>query len=118
EIYDLHASIWHPDDNYKQLVAEFLDETKDRRKFLYLEDIYEDDISQDIYRWSIYFDLILIPDPFQTPWSKKREYNPLSDSKIYLTDTLKLVYFLTLVSPLISANKLVIVPNIPDFNPK
>lgn len=117
EIYDLHASIWHPDDNLNVLVTQFLDETRSRKKFLHLGDIYQEDVFEDINRWSLYFDQILIIDPFHTPWSKKQKYNPLNDPQIYLRDTLKLVYFLTLVSPLIESGKLVLIPNISSFNP-
>lgn len=114
KIYNLHADIWHPTDPFKDLANEFT--TDEMARCLYLGDIEAFDVVQQIWRWSLSFDQILVPDPFHSPWPKKAEYNPIASPAQYETDTLKLVYFLSLVAPLVANGQLVLVPDPTDFD--
>lgn len=115
KIYDLHADIWRPDDDQWALAEGIRKE--DRSRFLYLGDVEPEEIVEKVWRWSLHFDQILIPDPFQSPWGRKPEFNPLSKPVQFETDTLKLVYLLSVLYPLIMAKKVVFIQDPSDFNP-
>lgn len=115
KIYDLHADIWRPDDDHLSLAEGIRKD--DRVKFLYLGEIEPEEISKKIWRWALHFDQILIPDPFLSPWAMNNKYNPLVQPVQYETDTLKLVYLIMILYPLIMAKKVVFIPDPSDFNP-
>ncbi|MBI2604657.1 MAG: hypothetical protein HYW49_01125 [Deltaproteobacteria bacterium] len=115
KIYDLHADMWRPDDDHWALAEAIRNDG--RSKFLYLGEVEPEEIVDKVWRWSLHFDLILIPDPFHSPWSRKPEFNPLSKPIQFETDTLKLVYMLSALYPLIMAKKVAFIQDPSDFNP-
>lgn len=115
KIYDLHADIWRPDDDQWALAEGVRNE--DRSRFLYMGEVEPEEIVDKVWRWALHFDQILIPDPFQSPWARKPEFNPLSKPVQFETDTLKLVYLLSVLYPLIMAKKVVFIQDPSDFNP-
>lgn len=115
KIYDLHADIWRPDDDHWLLSESVRQE--ERSRFLYLGEVEPEEIVNKVWRWSLHFDQILIPDPFQSPWARKEEFNPLSKPVQFETDTLKLIYMLSVLYPLIMSKKVVFIPDPSDFNP-
>lgn len=114
-IYDLHADIWRPDDDQWALAESIRSE--DRTRFLYMGEVEPEEIVDKVWRWALHFDQILIPDPFQSPWARKPELNPLSKPVQFESDTLKLVYLLSVLYPLIMAKKVVFIQDPSDFNP-
>ncbi|MDE3269119.1 MAG: hypothetical protein OYH77_02415, partial [Pseudomonadota bacterium] len=116
QIYDLHADVWHPSDPFKELASDLID--KKFQRFLYLGDIEPNDVLEQIFRWSLYLDQILIPDPFLSPWATNKQFNPIANSDQAKLEALKLVYFLILLSPLLHTGQVVIVPNPTEFNHK
>jgi hypothetical protein len=115
KIYDLHADIWRPDDDQWAL-AEGL-RSENRSRFLYMGEVEPEEIIDKVWRWTLHFDQILIPDPFQSPWARKPEFNPLSKPVQFETDTLKLIYLLHVLYPLIVEKKVVFIQDPSDFNP-
>ncbi len=71
QIYDLHADIWHPSDPLKELASDLID--KKFQRYLYLGGIEPHDVLQQVFRWSLYLDQILIPDVVKL---SKSEINP------------------------------------------
>jgi len=65
----------------------------------------------------LHFDQILIPDPFQSAWSRKEEFNPIAQPDQYLDDTLMLVYSMAMLQPLIDSGQVLFVPDPADFLP-
>lgn len=115
KIYDLHADIWRPDDDQWALAEAVRNEGRSR--FLYMGEVEPEEIVDKVWRWALHFDQILIPDPFQSPWARKPEFNPLSKPVQFETDTLKLVYLLSVLYPLIMAKKVVFIQDPSDFDP-
>ena len=114
QIYDLHADIWHPSDPFGELASDLIDNKFQR--FLYLGGVEQDDIFEQIFRWSLYLDQVLIPDPFLTPWLTNKQFNPIANPDQIKLEALKLVYFLILISPLVHTGQVLLVPNPADFN--
>lgn len=115
KIYDLHADIWRPDDDHWTLAETIRKE--ERSRFLYMGEVEPEEIVDKVWRWALHFDQILIPDPFQSPWARKSEFNPLSKPVQFETDTLKLVYLLSVLYPLIMEKKVIFIQDPSDFNP-
>ena len=115
QIYDLHADIWHPNDHFKEISSDFID--KRFQRYLYVGGIEIADILNQIFRWSLYLDQILIPDPFIPTWATSNEHNPLAHPAKYELEALKMVYFLILISPLVQSGQVLLVPNPADFGP-
>lgn len=116
QIYDLHADVWHPSDPLKELVSDLID--KKFQRFLYLGGVEPNDVFEQIFRWSLYLDQLLIPDPFLSPWATNKQFNPIANPDQMKLEALKLVYFLILISPLVHTGQVLIVPNPTEFNHK
>lgn len=117
-IYDLHASVWHPQDDFNKLAEDYRALTIHKTKYLYLGDIKPHDIVRSIFQLCGVFDQIIIVDPFNSPWIMNSERNPLRKPEAYETDTLQLVFLLVMISPLIAAEKVVLLPDVSNYNYK
>jgi hypothetical protein len=115
KIYDLHADLWHPNDNFKEMAQELASEKKLR--VIYIGDVEQYDVMDQIWRMCLHFDQILIPDPFQSAWSRKEEFNQIAKPDQYLDDTLMLVYSMAMLQPLIETGQVLFVPDPADFLP-
>ena len=116
QIYDLHADVWHPSAPFRELASDLID--KKFQRFIYLGGVEPNDVFEQIFRWSLYLDQILIPDPFLSPWVTNKQFNPIANPDQMKLEALKLVYFLILISPLVHTGQVLIVPNPTEFNHK
>lgn len=112
ELYKVIASIWPPETN----IYDLLPEPNNRLRALYLGDSNPDLLIKNVFRFGLYSDEILIIDPFINPSFTSKEYNPIEKPTQYYVETLKLVYFMILLEPWVSAKIVSVIPNPGMFN--
>jgi hypothetical protein len=86
-----------------------------RLRALYLGDIYPEMIANNILRFSLYSDQLLVVDPFHNPWCRAPKYNPIENPDQFKSDTIKLVYFLFQIAPWIEAGIVSLIPDPSDL---
>jgi hypothetical protein len=111
-LYQFISDLWPPDTNLIRL----LPPPNQKLRALYLGDVHPDTVVRNIFRFGLYTDEIFVIDPFHTPWSMAKEVNPIENPSQFKEDTLKLVFFTTLVEPWIRAGLLSLVPNPDKFD--
>lgn len=112
-LYQFVSDLWPPSTNLIRL----LPAPDHRLKALYLGDVYPELIVRNVFRFGLYADQIFIIDPFHTPWSMGREVNPIERPEEFKEDTLKLIYFATLIDPWVREGLVTLVPNPGKFDP-
>jgi len=113
EFYEVQAGLWMPDTNWAQIIPG----PDGRLRALYLGDIRPELIPENLIRFSLYTDEILVVDPFHNPWRLQAEYNPIDNPDQFKTDTLKLIYFLSQMDPWIRSGIVKLIPDPGDFYP-
>jgi hypothetical protein len=114
--YEVQASLW-PLWPLETNWSAVMPQASAKLRALYLGEIEPRDIVRNLVRFSLYSDELLAVDPFHNPWHLRPEYNPIDNPDQYKSDTLRLVYFLSLVSPWIRSGLLQLIPNPSDFYP-
>jgi hypothetical protein len=110
--YDTYADLWPPDTQLENLI----DTDHFISTALYLGDIdLYDDYKKIISLLSL-FDTIYIIDPFQNPWTRKTEFNPIASPNSFKADTLKIIHFMVMIHPLVMTDKVRIIPDLFDFH--
>ena|SRR5580704_10939773 len=100
EFYEVQAALWPPDTDWSAMMS-WADDSKLRA--LYLGDVKPELVLQNLLRFSLYADELLVVDPLMNPWIIKPEFNPIDNPDQYKSDTLKLVYVLLQIAPWIEA---------------
>ncbi len=89
----------------------------DKLRALYLGDVRPDLILNNVVRFSLYTDEILIVDPFGLARSRQPAYNPILNPDQYKSDTVQLVYVLYQLAPWIISGIVKLIPDPHDFIP-
>jgi hypothetical protein len=113
EFYEVQAALWPPDTDWSAMMS-WADDSKLRA--LYLGDVKPELVLQNLLRFSLYADELLVVDPLMNPWIIKPEFNPIDNPDQYKSDTLKLVYVLLQIAPWIEAGIVRLIPDPGDFN--
>jgi hypothetical protein len=113
ELYTVVATIWPKDTDVEALLAG----PEDKLRAQYLGAARPELVLQNIFRFSLYADQILILDPFHNPWSMTPEFNPIHAPDQYREETLRLVLFTSLLKPWIEADLVQLIPDPNDFLP-
>lgn len=74
-------------------------------------------ILQNIVRYSLYSDELLVVSPFYNPMTIAPQYNPVVHTELYKQDTLEMVAFMFRLAPWIEAGIVSMIPNPCDFDP-
>jgi hypothetical protein len=96
--------------------VEELPEPNGSLRAVYMGDVTPRAMAQNVTRFGLYADQVLIFNPLRSPHTFSDEYNPVLHPEQWLPDTLKLAYFLVSVSPWVGAGLLELIPSPFDYN--
>jgi hypothetical protein len=113
KFYEFQAQLWPPETNWISLIPP----ADQKLRALYLGEIEPQNIAANLVRYSLYSDELLIVSPFHNPWNLRAEYNPIENPDQYISDTIRLMYFLFEVAPWIQSGILKIIPDPGEFYP-
>jgi hypothetical protein len=113
-IHGLYGALWPRDTNIMELLPR-----PDGRclRALYMGFIDARTIASSVTSWLLYFDEIVIVNPFINPAFKKREYSPVESPGQYKEQTLKNVALLTTLAPFIAEGVVHMIPEQAEFDP-
>ena len=112
EFYRIMAWLWPPQTDLTSLLPK-----PDRTlRGLYIGDTRPYDILQNIVRYSLYTEEIIVVSPFLAPLTMKEEFSPIANPQKYRQDTLELIYFAFALAPWIEAGIVNMIPNPMDFD--
>jgi hypothetical protein len=112
EFYTFIAQLW-PVDTDSRLIMPAPDTTL---RALYLGENEPELMLQNVFRFCLYADQIVIVNPFDNPNMMAEEFNPILHPGEWRLQTLRLVYHLMLLAPLIEAGLVILIPDPGDFN--
>jgi hypothetical protein len=112
EFYTVIANLWQPDTNLESI----LPEPDSTLRALYLGEYEPELMLENVFRFCLYTDQILLTNPFPNPNLVAEKYNPISHPDEWRLQTLKLVFHLVLLAPWIDAGLVVLIPDPGDFN--
>jgi len=85
-------------------------------KALYLGENEPEMMVQNVFRFSLYADQILVVNPFQNPNVLAEEFNPIARPGEWRIQTLRVIYQLSQLAPWIDAGLVVLIPDPGDFD--
>lgn len=112
ELYKIIAWLWPPQTDITPLFPK-PDKTL---RGLYMGDTRPQDILQNIVRYSLYTEEIIVVSPFLAPLTMREEFSPIANPQQYRQDTLELIYFAFALAPWIEAGIVNMIPNPMDFD--
>ena len=83
---------------------------------LYLGENDPEMMVENVFRFCLYADQIVIVNPFENPNLMAEEYNPINRPGEWKIQTIRLVFHLMLLAPWIEAGLVVLIPDPGDFN--
>ncbi|MCL4353942.1 SEC-C domain-containing protein, partial [Patescibacteria group bacterium] len=112
ELYKIITWLWPPQTD----ITSLLPQPSKVLRGLYTGDERPQDILQNIVRYSLYTEEILVVSPFLAPLTMREEFSPLYNPRQYRQDTLELIYFALSIAPWIEAGIVNMIPNPMDFD--
>lgn len=112
EFYTVIANIWPLDTNLERI----LPEPDSTLRALYLGEYEPELMLENVFRFCLYTDQILLTNPFPNPNLLAEKYSPISHPDEWRLQTLRLVFHLVLLAPWIDAGLVVLIPDPGDFN--
>jgi hypothetical protein len=112
EFYRFIAALWPVDTDYLSL----LPSPDSSLRALYLGENDPEMMLQNVFRFSLYADQIILVNPFDNPNLLAEQYNPVLKPEEWRVQTLRLVYHLGILAPWIAAGLVVLVPDPGDFD--
>ena len=113
KFYEVQAALWNPEDTDWE---DIMPRPDGRLRALYLGDVYPEMIANNILRFSLYSDELMVIDPFHNPWRLQPKYNPIENPNQFKSDTVKLIYFLFRMEPWICSGIVSLIPDPCDFH--
>ena len=111
ELYQAHNAIWATDD-----VDSLLPPKIEGLTSLFLGKIDAEELTQRVFRFGLYTDQILVPNPFTFPAPAGR--HPLEAPQGYIRDTLKLLYFVLRLAPWIRSGYVQLIGDPMHYQPE
>lgn len=112
EFYRVVAWLWPPQTD----ITPLLPKPDATLRGLYTGDTRPQEILQNIVRYSLYTEEIIVVSPFLAPLTMKPEFSPIYAPGKYRQDTLELIYFAYALAPWIEAGIVNMIPNPMDFD--
>jgi hypothetical protein len=113
EFFKVNGSMWGPETNWVGIMPKPGD---GKLRGLYLGDIRPELILQNLIRFSLYNDQILVVDPFPNARNIKPRYNPVENPGQYKAEMIKLIYFLFQIAPWIETGVVQLIPDPGEIN--
>src|SRR5258708_31203336 len=108
QFFKVHGSMWGPETNWEGIMRKAGD---GKLRGLDLGDIRPELILQNLIRFSLYSDQILVVDPFPNARNLKPRYNPVENPGNFKADTIKLIHFLFQIAPWIETGVVQLIPD-------
>jgi hypothetical protein len=83
---------------------------------LYLGENMPEAMIENVFRFSLYADQIVLTHPFQNPNMIREQFNPIVHPEEWRIQTLRTVYQLHMIAPWIVAGIVMLIPDPGDFN--
>jgi hypothetical protein len=112
EFYKFIARVWPVDTDHRQI----LPAPDSTLRALYLGENEPEMMLENVFRFSLYADQVLVVNPFTNPNVMAEEYNPIVRPGEWRIQTLRLVYQLKLLAPWIEAGLVLLIPDPGDFD--
>jgi hypothetical protein len=112
EFYQFIAGLWQPDTDYLSL----LPKPDSSLRALYLGENDPEMMLQNVFRFSLYADQIILVNPFDNPNLMAEKFNPIIHPEEWRVQTLRLVYHLRILAPWIVADLVTLIPDPGDFD--
>ena|SRR2546427_1525444 len=114
DFYIFVANLWPVDTDYLQM----LPAPDSNLRALYIGENEPEMMVQNVFRFSLYADQILLVNPFTNPNVMAEKFNPIHHPGEWRIQTLRLAYHLALLAPWIEAGLVILIPDPGDFNRK
>jgi hypothetical protein len=112
EFYKFIADLWPVDIDFQRL----LPSPDPSLRALYLGENEPELMVENVFRFSLYADQIVLVNPFDNPNRMAEKFNPILHPGEWRIRTLRLVYHLVLLAPWIVAGVVVLIPDSGDFD--
>jgi hypothetical protein len=113
QLYKVMARVWPPNTP----IETALPQPDAKLRALYLGVTDPTLILENIVRYALYCDEILVVNPLFNPWTMRAEYDPIRNPAQYRSDVLKLVAFIFTLVPWINSGIVRLIPNPGDIEP-
>jgi hypothetical protein len=112
EFFDFAAALWPTDTN----LAALLPTPDSSLRALYLGEYDPEAMVENVFRFSLYADEIILINPFDNPNCLADKYNPVVHPEEWRMQTLRIVYHLRILAPWIAAGLVTLIPDPGDFD--
>jgi hypothetical protein len=112
EFYEFLAALWPLSTDLSIL----LPEPDSRLRALYLGEYAPEVIVQNVCRFGLYADEIILINPFSNPNMIAERYNPLEHPEEWIEDTLKVLFQLMAMAPWVERGFVTFIPNPGEFD--
>jgi len=112
EFYTFIATLW-PLDTDQRLIMPPPDSTL---RALYLGENEPESMLENVFRFSLYADQIVIINPFDNPNVMAEKFNPIYHPGEWKLQTIRLVYHLLLLAPWVEAGLVILIPDPGEFD--
>jgi hypothetical protein len=110
--YQFVADLWPP----HTPIHETLPAPESNLRALYLGENMPEMMLENVFRFSLYADQIVLINPFENPHQFREEFNPAVHPEKWRVQTLRVVYQLAMLAPWIAAGIVVMMPDPGNFN--
>ncbi len=114
EFYEFVAALWPPSTK----LIEILPSSDDSGlRALYLGEYEPELMVQNVFRFCLYTDQIVLINPFENPNIVAEKYNPIAHPAEWKLETLRTIFHLLMMAPWIEKGFVIFIPNPGDFDP-
>lgn len=111
--YQFVGELWPPNTP----IRETLPAPESNLRALYMGENQPESMLENVFRFSLYADQIILINPFETPHMFRDEFNPVLHPEQWRIQTLRVAYQLAMLAPWVAAGIVVMIPSPGDFNP-
>jgi hypothetical protein len=112
EFYQFLAALWPPSTD----LASLLPEPDSTLRALYLGEYAPEVIIQNVCRFGLYADEIILINPFDNPNMIAEKYNPIVHPEEWIEETLRMLFQLMAMAPWVERGFVTFIPNPGEFD--
>jgi hypothetical protein len=110
--YEFIAELWPPNTPLR----ERLPAPESNLRALYLGENQPETMVDNVFRFSLYADQIVLVNPFENPHMFREEFSPIVHPDQWRIQTLRVAYQLLMLAPWVAAGIVVMIPSPGDFD--
>ena len=115
KLYGVVGSLWNPDTELTNLLPK---PNNDELKAFYHGSLDPRITPLTVIGYSLYVDKIIMYSPFLNPRAMNKEYSPYENPNQYREDTIKSIYMMLELMPLVDCGIIEMIPDPCEFNPE